>query len=70
MKIDELIRELSKFDPDQEVMILDRFNGGGVPRKINIGPMSHIITHNEKLETDDCEDLVGQKIALIGYGCY
>jgi hypothetical protein len=70
MTAGELIEELNKFYPDQKVMILDGFNGGGVPRTLNLGPVTHTVTHNESLETDDCENIVGEHIILIGYGCY
>jgi hypothetical protein len=56
--------------PDLDVMILDGFNGGGVPRTINLGPSSHIISAVEERLTADCEHIVGHKVVILGYGCY
>lgn len=70
MVIQELIERLSRYAPGAEVMVLDGFNGGGVPRAINIGPSFHTITQEEADNTADCEDLAGQEVVLIGFGCY
>lgn len=66
----ELLRRLDKFPNDVEVMILDGFNGGGVPRTINLGPSDHIITETDADEACDCEDRVGEKVVVLGYGFY
>lgn len=55
---------------DQEIMILDGFNAGGYPRTINLGPMSHIISEEDVKSTYDCEDRAGEKVVILGYGCY
>ncbi len=73
MTISELInrlQEIQKAQGDVEVMVLDGFNGGGAPRTINMGPKVHTITPQDAEETGDCEEILGDKIALIGYGCY
>jgi hypothetical protein len=49
MKVGELIKELGKFLPEQEVMILDGYNGGGVPREINLGPHIQITPLTAKI---------------------
>jgi hypothetical protein len=70
MKIKELIAALELCDPEQEVMILDGFNGGGSPRTINFGPCLHLVDQKEADDAADCEDLVGQHVQVLGYGCY
>jgi len=70
MQVKDLIEALKELDPQQEIMILDGFNGGGTPRTINIGPISHKIIAQEAEEAGDCEDLLGQTVYVIGYGCY
>ncbi len=55
---------------DKELMILDGHNGGGEPRTINMGPIYHKIIKAEADGGADCEGRVGEKVALIGYGCY
>jgi len=73
MKISELIRKLEAIqatEGDLEVMILDGFNGGGVPRDINLGPSLRLISEYDAHETGDCENRVGEHIVRIGYGCY
>jgi hypothetical protein len=37
MKAHELAKTLLA-GPDKDIMILDGFNGGGIPRTINLGP--------------------------------
>lgn len=69
MKAQELADILLK-DPTLEVMILDGFNGGGEPRDINLGPTEQVITQDNADEGADCEGKVGQKVLIIGYGCY
>lgn len=70
MTVRELIEKLSKLKPDKEIMILDSFNGGGLPREINLGPLSQKIKKSDANECADCEDLVGKTVYVIGYGCY
>jgi len=50
--------------------VLDGFNGGGLPRTINLGPTSRQITPDYARETADCEGLVGKDVLVVGYGCY
>lgn len=70
MTIKELIKELAKFDPNTEVMIFDGNNGYGNPRTINLGPFEYAITESMASDTADCEDRVGEKIIVLGFGCY
>jgi len=39
MTVGDLIKELMKFGFDAEIAIRDGFNGGGIPRTINFGPV-------------------------------
>ena len=70
MKVKNLIKKLSKFDQESEIMIMDGFNGGGCPREINLGPTYHKIGQKEEDECSDCEDIVDKVIVVMGYGCY
>jgi hypothetical protein len=70
MKVKDLINKLQKYPQDMDVMILDSFNGGGVPREINLGPVEHEITTEDINETADCEDIGRQTVVVMGYGCY
>lgn len=70
MKVRELLERLAPYDPDTEIMVLDGFNGGGLPRTINLGPMSRQITSDYAREVADCEGLVGKDVLVVGYGCY
>jgi len=86
MKVSELIKQLSKFSPDLEVVILDGFNGGGQPRQINLGPYEEEkpskfinpifpIKENDRCEFEsyDTSDLVDDKATkwiTLGFGCY
>lgn len=67
MTVGELIERLGKFSPNKRVMILDGFNGGGEPRTINLGPTLETVEDNGDY---DCEGLNGEKIVVMGYGCY
>lgn len=70
MKIQELIEELKKFNPETEVMILDGFGGGGVPREINLGPQEHYLRMKDYLNSDDVEGFdLHTPIVVMGYGC-
>lgn len=70
MLASELIERLRQLPADRQVMILDGFNGGGVPREINLGPTERLITAEHAEEAADCEDIVGSTVAIIGFGCY
>ena len=70
MTIAELREQLAEFPDDMEIMILDGFNGGGVPREINIHPWYHTITDDDAADTADCEDIVGENVVVMGYGSY
>lgn len=70
MKVSEMINRLSKIDPQMEVMILDLFNAQGNPRTINFGPKERVINEKNAHEAADCEGRVGEKVMVIGYGCY
>lgn len=69
MKVANLIRILSELDNNDEVMILDGFNGGGFPREINY-QKSIEITDYDAHHCADCEDMIGRKVFVIGYGSY
>jgi len=71
MSVKQLIEHLSKFDDNVEVMILDGFNGQGNKRTINFTPSNlQIITPEDEETGSDCNDKVGNKVVLLGYGCY
>lgn len=69
MKAHEFARRLLS-GPDQELMVLDGFNGGGFPREINFGPVPRTISQEGEDECGDCEGMVGEEVLVIGYGCY
>jgi len=70
MTIATLIDRLKDYPADQEVMLLDGFNGGGEPREINVGPYARVITKQNANNGADCEDKVGQTVVVMGFGCY
>jgi hypothetical protein len=71
MKIKDLISELNKFDQEDEVMILDGYNGGGNPREINFGPKQISIKEDFIENCADCEEFdVNSKVVILGFGCY
>ena len=70
MTVAELIKRLSEFRPDMEVMILDGFNGGGHPREINLGPTTRVITPVDDDQCADCEGRTGEFVITMGYGSY
>ncbi len=70
MTVAELIKALKKFDPNHPVMILDSFNGGGSPRDINLGPKVHVVSEANAADAVDCEEIVGDQVVIVGYGCY
>lgn len=66
----ELISRLSEYPDDMLIMILDGFNGGGHPRDLNLGPTIQEIEQEDAEYTCDCENLIGNKVIVLGYGCY
>jgi hypothetical protein len=72
MKTRELVERLLLDDPqgDMDAMILDGFNGGGVPREINFGPTPCTITQQDADKAADCEGMVGEHVLVLGYGFY
>lgn len=71
MNVDQLIKHLSRFNKNTEVMILDGFNGGGNKRNINLTPPDlEIISKDDEETSGDCADRVGEKVIILGYGCY
>lgn len=70
MTVGQLIKRLLAHDLNQEVMILDSFNGAGMPREINLGPAEQGITQVDADDCADCEDKVGQVVVVLGFGCY
>ena len=74
MKVKELIKRLSEFNPEMEVAVLDGSNGGGYPREINYGPIEYRGKPDFKGDTNaDYEDLEtseGQSIVQMGFGFY
>lgn len=70
----ELIEQLNAIEGNPEIAILDGFNGGGVPRTINLGPLlfSGIPAYPGDKQADyaDIESAPGTPIILMGYGCY
>lgn len=76
MKVKELVAMLLEEDQESEIAILDGFNGGGQPRKINFGPVVHdpkdpeIDWPHEMNDYSDLDTPDGEKIVKLGYGCY
>jgi hypothetical protein len=70
MNVAALITRLSELPPFAEVMILDGENGGGTPRTLNVTPHLREVTDADAFEASDCEDLVGKRVVVLGYGCY
>ena len=71
MSVSELIQHLSKFDGDLEVMLLDGFNAQGNKRSITFAPSNlREITSQDEEESGDCEDKVGNKVVILGFGYY
>jgi hypothetical protein len=71
MTISELMCRLQQLPPDANVMIQDGENGGGHPRAINLGPYwGKVVTDSDSANCADCEDLVGQQVVVLGFGCY
>jgi hypothetical protein len=60
MTVSELIKLLSEFPPDMLVMIQDSL----APR-LSSGAFEETITSQMGEDSGDCEDLVGQRVALI-----
>ena len=73
MKASELIEKLKRMQAlqgDPEVMVLDSHNGGGHPRTLNLGPVLRCIKQEDADEAGDCEERVGERVVLLGFGCY
>jgi hypothetical protein len=70
MTTKQLIQLLRKHPPTAQVMILDGFNGGGAPRDLNLGPALQAISSEDADATADCEQRIGEKVVVLGYGCY
>lgn len=70
MTVAELIARLQTYPGDKQVMILDSFNGAGNPREISLGPTFHEVTEDEANEAADVEDMIGDVVVVMGYGCY
>lgn len=73
MNIGDLISRLEakrKELGDVEVMVLDSFNGGGHPRTLNLGPSVRTLTEANAEDNGDCEDRVGEKVLVVGFGSY
>jgi len=73
MKLTELIARLQALQQDhgdRAVMVLDGFNGGGVPRAINLGPTLRVVATADAEVTADCEEIVAEKVVILGFGCY
>ena len=71
MSVSELIQHLSKFDGDLEVMLLDGFNAQGNKRSITFAPAGlREITLQDEEESGDCEDKIGNKVVILGFGYY
>ena len=75
MKVNELISILSGYNGDADIAILGGENGYGIPREINFGPVEYTIhdkslTKSELDNISDINSIVGDKIVIIGFGCY
>jgi hypothetical protein len=72
MNVAEMMDYLSKFDPKQEVMIRDGFNGGGNLRVINSKCESTLGIDDEDLYDEEGEMLEskGLKVVELGFGFY
>jgi hypothetical protein len=77
MTVGDLINKLSAFDARTEITILDGFNGGGIPRTINFGPIlfdpqdkERTFNGDEMQDYSDLDTPSGQKIIVMGYGSY
>lgn len=66
----ELFERLKNVHDDTTIMILDGSNGGGSLREINLGPRPQKVTRTDANESADCEELVGKRVWVMGYGCY
>lgn len=75
--VGSLIKELQQLDQDLEIGVLDGFNGGGIPRALNMGPYEFNPSDEDQTfdghgmaDYSDLKTEEGQKIVYIGYGCY
>lgn len=74
MTLNQMIEQLTAFQRagfgDKQFMVLDSHNGGGMPREVNLGPNIHTVTVQESEECADCEDVMGEHVIVVGFGCY
>jgi hypothetical protein len=74
MTKNELIGLLNKIEGNPEIAILDGFNGSGVPRTINFGPLLFsgipAFSGDDQADYADINSAPGTPIILMGYGCY
>lgn len=70
MTINQLIKKLQQYDPNLDVMINDSNNNGNYPRTINFGPVLRKIQEFQVEQVADCEGKLGEKVIIIGFGCY
>jgi len=77
MTVKEMIKLLKEFDGETEITILDGFNAGGLPSRINFGPQlwnpkdpDHTFEGDERQDYSDLESPEGTPIVVMGYGCY
>lgn len=70
VRVQQLMEQLGRSDPNAEVMILDGHNSGGAPREINMGPTVRVISQADADDGADCEGKVGKSVVVMGYGCY
>lgn len=70
MTVKQLIACLSRLNQKRQVMILDGFNGSGIPREINAGPSEYTIQPQDANESADCDDMIGEPVYTIGFGSY
>jgi hypothetical protein len=71
MTIADLINQLMSLDQDPgttPVMILDGPKGGGSPRTISFTPELYLVSSEDAAHTDDCKNLVGTTVVIMGYG--
>ncbi len=64
-----ILQKIPAEDRSRPLMILDGFNGGGNPREINL-VTNRVVEESDAQDCGDCEDLVGQKVMVLGYGFY
>jgi hypothetical protein len=70
MKVKQLKEWLDTLPEDKEIMIMDGFDGGGTPREINLLKASLFIEEDWVDHCNDCDGLLNEDVAVMGYGCY